>query len=241
MPGARLGVALIASVMLHGLTLISLPDITKGGIFVRPAREPVRVSFEKLPIQQVVAPIVVRARKELPRQELESPKSVAKSDRKEFERSLARSGVSVKDEWFLRPIPSGVNSSLLASGEYHRIVDITETPEPVAMKVPEYPLMAAAQKISGWVLVMLFVDEHGKAVETVAVDCSESFFGFADQVAAGLQGSTYTPGKLDGRAVKTLMFASVRFEAPKLLESQVAKEAHASLIFGYRANRQDNN
>jgi hypothetical protein len=233
--------ALFTSLTLHGLMLMSLPAYRYGGIFVQPVRVPLSITLEKLAAREVVAPVVVRDKKEFPQEKLEAAKPVADPDRQPTEQSLSRPGVSVSDVFFLRPISSRVNSKLLASGEYYRIVDVTEVPRPRAMKVPDYPLIASKEKISGWVLVMLFVDERGEVNDTVAVEFSESFFGLADQVAAGLVGSTYTPGRLDGRAVKTLMFATVRFEAPKLSESQVATATHVPLIFGYKANGQGNN
>jgi Gram-negative bacterial TonB protein C-terminal len=229
--------ALLVSVLLHALMLLSLPEKTESeSIVVRSVRAPLSVVIEELPVLPVTVPIVIPEKKLPSDKELEAASAVASRAQEEIKQSIVRPDVSVSNMFFLRPIPSRVNHALLASGEYFRIADIGEVPEPVAMKIPEYPPMAAAEKISGWVLVMLFVDEHGKALDTTAVESSESFTGFADQVAAGLRGAIYTPGKLDGRAVKTLMFATVRFEAPKASESQVAEAAHRPLIFGYRAN-----
>jgi Gram-negative bacterial TonB protein C-terminal len=240
--GARFGIALFASVLLHALMLLSLPEQTgPESIVVRSVRAPLRVVIENLPTRPVAVPIVVREKKLSQYNELEAASAVASRAQEEFERSTVRPDVSVSNIVFLRPIPSRINNVLLESREYFRNSDVSEVPEPVAMKVPEYPTMAAAGNISGWVLVMLFVDEHGEAVDTVAAESSESFIGFADQAAAGLRGSAYTPGRLDGRAVKTLMFATVRFEAPKLSESQVATAAHVPLIFGYKSNGQGNN
>ena len=80
------------------------------------------------------------------------------------------------------------------------------------MRVPKYPHPAREQKLSGWVIVMLLVDERGKVVDTAAVESSESFNDYETDVAEELRDSTFTPGKLDGRAVKTLMFVKVRFD-----------------------------
>ena len=80
------------------------------------------------------------------------------------------------------------------------------------MRVPKYPRPAREQKFSGWVIVMLLVDEGGNVVDTAALESSESFSDYERDIAQDLRGSTVAPGKLDGRAVKTLMFVTVRFD-----------------------------
>ncbi|CAN0505619.1 unnamed protein product, partial [Phaeothamnion confervicola] len=77
---------------------------------------------------------------------------------------------------------------------------------------PQYPRPAQEQKLSGWTIVMLLVDEQGKVLETAPVESSEAFMDYDKGVAEELRGSTFTPGKLDGRAVKTMMFVTVRFD-----------------------------
>ena len=99
------------------------------------------------------------------------------------------------------------------------------------MRVPKYPRRAWEQKVSGWVVVMLLVDERGKVVDTAAVESSESFNDYQSDVAQDLRGSTFVPGKLDGRAVKTLMFVTARFDyvGPTGLEPTSDKGAPVSI------------
>lgn len=95
------------------------------------------------------------------------------------------------------------------------------------MRVPKYPRRAWEQKVSGWVVVMLLVDERGKVVDTAALESSESFSDYQSDIAQDLRGSTFVPGKLDGRAVKTLMFATVRFDYKGLSGLEPANDTSA--------------
>jgi hypothetical protein len=133
-----------------------------------------------------------------------------------MEPSLPEPGVSIIDTLYLKPFGARVSSPLLMSGEFRRSSEISEVPLMLRMRVPGYPREAREQKLSGWVTVMFLVDEQGKVVETAAVDASESFGDIEGDVAAQMRDSTFTPGKLDGRAVKALVFALVRFDAKAL-------------------------
>jgi len=78
---------------------------------------------------------------------------------------------------------------------------------------------------------MLLVDERGKVVDTAAVDSSESFSDYDGDIAEDMRGSIFVPGRLDGQAVKTLMFATVRFDYKGLsgLESATDPNAPVSM------------
>lgn len=212
-PGQRLGMALVASALLHALMLMSLSTYSiHGNVFTRPVHAPLSVRIERLPESPEATPIVIDDKKASLHQKLNAPKPVATTAPADIAPSLSQPGVSVSDTLYLRPMPGRVSSPLLASGEFRRTSDISEKPEAVAMRVPKYPHPAREQKLSGWVIVMLLVDERGKVVDTAAVESSESFNDYETDVAEELRDSTFTPGKLDGRAVKTLMFAIVRFD-----------------------------
>lgn len=212
-PGQRLGMALVASALLHALMLMSLSTYSiHGNVFTRPVHAPLSVRIERLPESPEATPIVIDDKKASLHQKLNAPKPVATTAPADIAPSLSQPGVSVSDTLYLRPMPGRVSSPLLATGEFRRTSDISEKPEAVAMRVPKYPRPAREQKLSGWVIVMLLVDERGKVVDTAAVESSESFNDYETDVAEELRDSTFTPGKLDGRAVKTLMFAIVRFD-----------------------------
>ena len=217
-PDKRLGVALLASVLLHALMLLSLSRFAApGNIVARPAHAPLSVRLEKVvPESAEATPIVIENKKALLHQKLVASEAVATATPADIGPSLSQPGVSVSDVLFLRPISGRVSSPLLASGEYRRTSDIGEQPEMVAIRVPKYPRLASEQKFSGWVIVILFVDEEGKVVEAAAVESSESFNEFERDIAEELRGSTFKPGKLDGRAVKTRIFAMVRFDSKAL-------------------------
>jgi outer membrane biosynthesis protein TonB len=181
------------------------------------------VRIEKLPESPEATPIVTNDKKASLHQKLNAPKPVPTAAPADIEPSLSQPGVSVSETLYLRPISGRVSSPLLATGEFRRTSDISEKPEAVAMRVPNYPRPAREQNLSGWVIVMLLVDEQGKVVDTVAVEASESFSDYERDVAEELRGSTFTPGKLDGRAVKTLIFATVRFDSKALSGLEPAK------------------
>ncbi|MBI3526677.1 MAG: energy transducer TonB [Betaproteobacteria bacterium] len=227
-PHRRLGMALLASALLHALMLFSLSRYSvHGNVFTRPVVAPLSVRIERLPESPEAAPIVVKDKKASLHQKPNAPKPVVPAAPADIEQSLSQPGVSVSDTLYLRPISGRVSSPLLATDEYRRSSDISEKPEAVAMRVPKYPRPAWEQKLSGWVIVMLFVDEGGKVVDTAAVESSESFNDYERDVAEELRGSIFTPGKLDGRAVKTRIFAMVRFDSQALSGLETAKDTIA--------------
>jgi hypothetical protein len=227
-PDRRLGMALLASALLHALMLLSLSRYSvHGNAFARPVYAPLSVRIERLPESPEATPIVVKDKKASLHQKLKAPKPVPATAPADIEASLPQPGVSVSETLYLRPISSRVSSPMRATGEFRRTSDISERPEAVAMRVPKYPRPAQEQKVSGWVIVMLLVDEQGKVVDTVAVEFSESFIDYEKEVAEELRGSTFTPGKLDGHAVKTQMFATVWFDSKALSGLETAKDATA--------------
>jgi hypothetical protein len=234
-PNQRLGVAVVASALLHALLVMSLPAYSiHGNVVTRPVHAPLSVHIETLLESPEATPIVIRNKKAPLHQKLDTPKPVATGTPAEIAPVLSQPGVSVSDTLYLRPLSARASSALLAAGEFQRSSDISEKPEAVAMRVPRYPSRAQEQKVSGWVIVMLLLDERGKVVDAAAVESSESFHDYETDVAAELRDSTFTPGKLDGRPVKTSMFATVRFDSRGLsgLESATHTAAPASVENG---------
>jgi len=231
-PNQRLGMAVLASALLHALLVTSLPAYSiHGNVASRPVHAPLSVHIETLLESPKATPIVMHAKKAPLHQKLSTPKPVATGTPAEIAPVLSQPGVSVSDTLYLRPLSARASSALLAAGEFQRSSDISEKPEAVATRVPKYPRRAQEQKFSGWVIVMLLVDERGKVVDAAAVESSESFHDYETDVAAELRDSTFTPGKLDGRAVKTMMFATVRFDSKGLpgLEGATHATAPASV------------
>ena len=216
-PVQRLGMAVLASALLHALLLMSLSTYAiRGDVVARPVRAPLSIHIEKLPESPEATPLVIKDKIASLHQKLEPSKPVANGTPAEIAPFLSQPGVSVSDTLYLRPLSGRVRSALLATGEFQRASDISEQPEAVAMRVPNYPRPAQERKVSGWVIAMLLVDERGKVVDAAAVESSESFNDYETDVAAELRDSTFTPGKLDGHAVKTLMFVTVRFDSRAL-------------------------
>ena len=228
-PDQRLGMAVLASALLHALLLMSLSTYSiHGNVVTRPVHAPLSIHIERLPESPEATPIVINDKKATLQQKLEPSKPVATGAPAEIAPFMSQPGVSVSDTLYLRPLSGRVRSPLLATGEFQRASDISEKPEAVAMRVPKYPRPAQEQKVSGWVIVMLLVDERGQVVDAAAVESSESFNDYERDVAAELRDSTFTPGKLDGRAVKTLMFVTVRFDSNALVGLEAPKATSAA-------------
>ena len=231
-PEQRLGMALMASVLLHALMWIPLSTYSiRGNVLTRPVYAPLSIRIERLAKAPAATPVVINDKRASLQQKLNTPKPVVTAAPADIEQFLSQPGVSVSDTLYLRPISSRVSSPLFATGEFRRSSDISEKPEAVAMRVPKYPRPAREHKVSGWVVVMLLVDERGKVVDTAAVDSSESFSDYDGDIAEDMRGSIFVPGRLDGQAVKTLMFATVRFDYKGLsgLESATDPNAPVSM------------
>jgi hypothetical protein len=226
----RLGMALLASALLHALVMLTLSNYSiHGSAFTRPVYAPLRVRLEKLPESPEATPIVISQKKAVLHQKPAVAIPVTPVAPADIEPSLFQPGVSVSETLYLRPIAGRVSSPLLATGEFHPLSEISVKPEMVRMRVPKYPRPAQDQNLSGWVIVLLFVDEQGKVVEAAPVESSESFSDYAKDIAEDMRDSVFTPGKIDGRAVKTLMFATVRFDSKGLSGSEGARAAIAPM------------
>jgi outer membrane biosynthesis protein TonB len=216
-PDRRLGMALIVSALLHALLMLSLSKYSvHGSMFTQPVHPPLRVRIEKLPESQHASPILIEKKKAVVHKETAATPPQAPSVPENVETSLPQPGVSVAETLYLRPIPSRANSALLETGEFRRSSELSEQPQTIRMQIPKYPLSAQQQGLSGWVLVLLLVDEHGKVLETAAADSSEAFGEFREDVAQEMRNSSFVPGKHDGQAVKTLVFAMVGFDSRAL-------------------------
>lgn len=226
----RLGMALLASALLHALVMLTLSKYSIDGVvFTRSVYAPLRVRLEKLPESPEATPIVISQKKAVLHQKPTAATPQTPAAPAQIEPSLFQPGVSVSESSYLRPITGRVSSPLLATGEFHRLSEISVKPEIVRMRVPKYPGPAKDQNLSGWVIVLLFVDEQGKVVEAAAVDSSESFSDYGKDIAEEMRDSAFIPGQLDGRAVKTLVFTTVRFDSKGLSGSEAAKATIAPM------------
>ena len=227
----RLGMALMVSSLLHALLMLSLSRYSlDGSVFTRAVHAPLRVQIEQLPESRQASPMLISKKKSsLLHREPAASEPAVPSVPAQAQTSLPQPGVSVTETLYLRPIPSRADSALLATGEFHRSSEVGEKPEAVRMSMPNYPRPAQEQSLSGWVLVMFLVDENGKVLETAALDSSESFGEFRQNIAAEMRDSSFIPGKLDGQAVKTLAFAMVGFDAKGLSRFDVASPSRTPL------------
>ncbi len=122
-------------------------------------------------------------------------------------------GVRVREILFVRPYPRRFTDEnpLLNGQGFVRDVDLEERPRPITLVIPEYPPSALAKKMEGWVTIAFFLDEKGDVVHAWPVEGSEEFRPFEFDLMAALRKSSFTPGKLKGKPVKSITFQTLRF------------------------------
>jgi hypothetical protein len=198
--------------------------VIHDGFASRPAPVVMSVRVDGVPEPPEPVPIVIRQKKGVLHQKPVAPAQTASPTPAHVEPSLPQPGVAVAETLFLQPIPARVSNPLLMDSDYRTTTGLSQMPEALAIKVPNYPRQAATNKTSGWVVAMLFLDERGTVVDTVAITSSESFNEYEKEVAQHLQGSIFSPGKLDGREVKARVFIKVNFDARALSGLETAKD-----------------
>lgn len=215
--------ALVASALLHALMVLSLSRHTvHGSVFSRPVVAPLSVRIERPPEVPQATSLAIQVGKAPLHPKISAPRPAPAAAPEpvpapvDIEPPSSQPGVSVAEKLYLRPLPGRVSSARADAGQFLRLADVSERPQAVAMRMPAYPRAAQEQKLAGWVIVMLLVDATGHVVDTAAVESSEAFSDYQDEVAQGLLGSAFTPGKIDGRAVKTMLFATVWFDPAAL-------------------------
>ena len=122
-------------------------------------------------------------------------------------------GARLVEMLFTRPFPRRfveANPQLNGQG-YVRDVDLEERPRAIALVIPDYPSQLSARKIEGWVTVAFFLDEEGKVVRAAPVEGSESSMPYEGMLAETLGRSTFTPGKVNGKPVKSIVFHKLEF------------------------------
>jgi outer membrane biosynthesis protein TonB len=122
-------------------------------------------------------------------------------------------GVRLAETLFLRPYPRRFTDSnpLLKEQGYVRDADLDERPKPITLALPDYPATMLARRIEGWVVVAFFLDEKGGVVHTAPVESTEEFQRQEPALIEALRKSTFTPGKVKGKPVKSITFQTLRF------------------------------
>lgn len=122
-------------------------------------------------------------------------------------------GARLVEVLFTRPFPRRfveANPQLDGQG-YVRDVDLEERPRAIALVIPDYPSQLSVRRTEGWVTVAFFLDEEGRVVRAAPVEGSESAIPFEGMLADTLGRSTFTPGKVNGKPVKSIVFHKLEF------------------------------
>ncbi|HEX2717593.1 MAG TPA: TonB family protein [Gemmatimonadaceae bacterium] len=88
---------------------------------------------------------------------------------------------------------------------------VDEPPRAVREIVPRYPEALRAAGVEGEVVVMFVIDTTGRARQESLRVISASHEQFATAVMATLRDARFAPGRVNGRAVPTLVQRSFRF------------------------------
>lgn len=138
-------------------------------------------------------------------------------------------GVGVAETLFTRPYPRRFTDEnpLLNGQGYVRDVDLDARPRPITLVIPEYPPSVLARQMEGWVTIAFFLDEKGNVVHAWPVEGSEEFRPFEFDLAAALRQSSFTPGMVKGRPVKSITFQTLRFNPQGWPEQQAVPQKPA--------------
>ena len=88
---------------------------------------------------------------------------------------------------------------------------VDEPPRPVREIVPRYPEALRAAGVEGEVVAMFVIDTTGRVRQESLRVISASHEQFASVVMATLRDARFAPGRVNGRAVPTLVQRSFRF------------------------------
>jgi periplasmic protein TonB len=105
---------------------------------------------------------------------------------------------------------------------YHPATELHERPLIRTHVEPQFP--GGATVPQGRVVLRLFIGDDG-SVDEVRVDAAEPQGVFGTAAAQAFAGATFTPGKIGGKPVKSLMTIEVLFGAPVPLDPQGASFA----------------
>jgi len=122
-------------------------------------------------------------------------------------------GVQLAETLFQRPLPRRFtdNNPLLEGRGFVRDTDLDARPQPLVLAYPDYPPAALVKNLDGWVTIAFFVDEKGGVVHAWPVEASEEFQAYEFDLIKVVQQSTFTPGTLKGKPVKSITFQTLRF------------------------------
>jgi hypothetical protein len=192
---------------LHGriVAASAVPEHRAPEVLRDPAAKPLVV--ERQPVVEIQTPQTVPHEASVAVEE-DIAKPVSPETGGETE---VRFGVSVGETLFQRPLPRAFEVNVKKNPGFIRSTDLHERPEPIELVVPDIASNALSRRITGSVTMALFIDESGQVVDAARVAASEDFEDFEAEIIQALKQSTFTPGKMDGRSVKSLSFQVIRF------------------------------
>ena len=133
------------------------------------------------------------------------------------ERAVIRSSPAVEPGGGGRPTPSGSEAAapaapVLTDPVYYSARELDVYPMPLAPLHFDYPAHLRAARAGAGVLVRVLLDEAG-AVEEATVIAAHPAGPFEEHARAALAAARFTPGRRDGKAVKSQLTVRVGFDS----------------------------
>ncbi len=212
--GLRLALALALSASLHGALLMAVrvgqverPGPVAPRLTVRLAPQPSRPDAPVLqPTPQADSPVSEPApQPEVPPVAVQAPSppelaSPAAEGEAREGMPEAAAGTTTLD----LPLPP--------DPVYYPARQVDEHPVLVSGGKPVYPDEAARRDLKGEVIVLMLLNEHGRADEVSIVEAKPAGMGFEEAVIAWLREARFRPAMRQGRAVKARVVYHVTFE-----------------------------
>lgn len=111
------------------------------------------------------------------------------------------------------PQPAVVEPSSVKEGDLVEITEVDRQPTIIKRASPQYPRLAARQKVEATVLVTALVSETGKVIDVKILRGDRRKLGFDEAAVDAIRKSVFQPAMKDGKKVKTWMPVPIYFKA----------------------------
>ena len=206
--GERLIFAVVASLALHLALVFFIQSKPREADATIPGAMTARLE----PAASVQPEAPVAAEEQLPAAESKEPAAAdgAPSEPVNAAQPLDAPPPALKPE--PREPGAALQVPVIRDPTYYAARFLDEYPRPLGPIEPRYPAQARSGNISGSVTLLLLIDENGVLQESSVLDARpESIFNEAALEA--FRDMRFSPGRKDGRAVRSRVLVTVGFEA----------------------------
>lgn len=206
----RLSLAVAVSAALHAAALLAV----RVAEVERPGRLPVRLSVRLAEVAPPAAPDPEPAPPLAATAPLPEPAAPAPPQTVPEPAEAPQNGEGEAREGMPEAAagPATLDLPLPPDPTYYPARLVDEHPVLVSGGKPVYPEEAARRDIRGEVIVLMLLNEHGRADEVSIVEAKPAGLGFEEAVIAWLRDARFRPAMRQGRAVKARVVYHVTFE-----------------------------